>query len=579
MVLRGRKHTFVAFSFLGLMALCPLRCLASRQPLLRDVLKSRNWNQAVVRGEAETGVASTTDPRSEKMYSYRYRSQKLDRRVLQDDSNADCALCRGLPMPEPDKIVETKFGNATCSEVNNFFLSEANRPLQGCPSAADFNLYFDLCCKASVPQYECETNIHDLLFGLDYNSAVPPITDGDNPLKVHAFLQYETVQSIDVGEGTATLFVTLVLEWVDPRLKWEVEDYDTCSNQINVFVGHEIEQTTVWFPEFDLLNVIEGFENMPTRKALVFSDGTVRFQVIGRLTAFCAFSGLANIPFDILGCQLLIGSTIREDSPKIEYELVFPESVHFGGFEVVYNEWKVIPELAEKGEVFNGSSFYFNFYFQRAKAHYVNNILIPTIILTYLSFFTFFLDLRVGERLGFAMALALVVVAQQIITSDMLPVSDERLWLGTFVAYSFFWVLYCVIQSIIVGFLFFIREDRQEKKAQSQHSEMIEQEADAVKREEKMTLTKHEENGVVAFVAEPHASHSRPKKDSCFYTFSMRKFDMFSFVFGSISYTIFILAMFGSLHSGAWLTNEPAWFRNDVENILTRIYNNSDPNS
>ena len=80
------------------------------------------------------------------------------------------------------------------------------------------------------------------------------------------------------------------------------------------------------------------------------------------------------------------------------------------------------------------------------------------------SFFTFLLDLRIGERLGFGMALALVVVAQQIVTSGLTPISDQRLWLDKFVGWSFYWVLFGVIQSVCIGFLYYIREDRMARK-------------------------------------------------------------------------------------------------------------------
>jgi len=92
------------------------------------------------------------------------------------------------------------------------------------------------------------------------------------------------------------------------------------------------------------------------------------------------------------------------------------------------------------------------------------------------------LDLRIGERLGFGMALALVVVAQQIVTSGMMPISDQRLWLDKFVAWSFYWVLFGVIQSVLIGFLFYIREDRQAHKENRRLSMMNTRERESMMR-------------------------------------------------------------------------------------------------
>ena len=76
---------------------------------------------------------------------------------------------------------------------------------------------------------------------------------------------------------------------------------------------------------------------------------------------------------------------------------------------------------------------------------------------------TFLLDLRVGERLSYGMALALVVVAQQIATGGLIPVSNERLWIDKFIGWSFYWVVVGLVESVLVGYLYFMREDKDAK--------------------------------------------------------------------------------------------------------------------
>lgn len=80
---------------------------------------------------------------------------------------------------------------------------------------------------------------------------------------------------------------------------------------------------------------------------------------------------------------------------------------------------------------------------------------------------TFLLDLRVGERLSYGMALALVVVAQQIATGGLVPVSNERLWIDKFIGWSFYWVVVGLVESVFVGYLYFMREDKYAKAKDS----------------------------------------------------------------------------------------------------------------
>ena len=111
-----------------------------------------------------------------------------------------------------------------------------------CRADDGYKFHSESCCKASVPKYECEQNIHEFVLGggnglSPYNSAVPPINGIDDPLIVSANIVYQALEHIEVEEGTATIFVTVILRWIDPRLTWDVVDNDTCSNVIDVFTG------------------------------------------------------------------------------------------------------------------------------------------------------------------------------------------------------------------------------------------------------------------------------------------------------------------------------------------------------
>ena len=56
-----------------------------------------------------------------------------------------------------------------------------------------------------------------------------------------------------------------------------------------------------------------------------------------------------------------------------------------------------------------------------------------------------------------------VIVAQQIITASMIPISYRKLWIDKFITWSFYWVIFGVVQSVLIGFLYYLQEDRQSK--------------------------------------------------------------------------------------------------------------------
>lgn len=276
---------------------------------------------------------------------------------------------------------------------------------------------------------------------------------------------------------------------------------------------------------------------------------------------------------------------------------------------MTYNEFHVVPELSEQGHV--GGYIYYDLYFARATQHYIQNIVIPTIILTYLSFFTFLLDMRVGERLGFGMALALVVVAQQIVTSGMTPISDQKLWLDKFVSWSFYWVLVGVIQSVLVGVLFFIREDKDNRRHRPDDGNMQINEGQEIgdeKEEEELAPQTHDgqemdDEEEIVFLSTKNDTGSKSKfrqsirsigkketwKDtfvvvgckSVLFRIPLRMMDAVALSICILTYTFFVIIMLSSGRTGTWwLLDEPNWFHEDfLDTYVQTAYVNGDPNN
>lgn len=554
--------------------LCLIVSASSTNSLPRLSLRNRNENNYGYEFNPEQNEIVAA--RSEPLDKSNYIENDRQKRMIQQQQD-DCSLCQGLNLladKEPDPV---QTPNLTCADVDNMFRFNWTAPTEvpgTCLADGLYNFYSDICCKPSIPRYECEQNVHDLLFGdraiNNYNKAVPPVIDIDEPLDVSVSIIYQALERIDVELGTATVFLTITLQWIDPRLAWDVLDSDTCSNVIDVYAGHEDEKSMIWVPNFDLVNQIDGVQSFPEFKGIVFSDGTVKWTIQGGLNAFCAFSGLASIPFDTLGCQLFFHASSRTFSKLTRYTLQNPD-IAIGTFDVTYNEWQLVPELMEQGLTFDETTIYYDVFFRRAKKFYITNIVWPTILLTYLSFCTYFLDVRVGERLGFGMALALVIVAQQIITVELSPVSNQALWLDKFVGWSFYWVLFGLVQSVMIGFLYYIREDRKTDKLKKMQIGEIE-------KEERQSLTENISMSMSMNLRRDSFAklslHPSLEKNSI----SLRTIDLLSFLLAAVTYSTFIAAMLITAHTGKWLVDEPTVFHGGSFPGFV-YYDSNDPNS
>jgi hypothetical protein len=114
----------------------------------------------------------------------------------------------------------------------------------------------------------------------------------------------------------------------------------------------DAETTEIWVPDFDLYNRFTSVHSFEESPADVSPDGTVRWTRAGSLRAICQFSGLAKIPFDTLGCQLLFGGqSILDLWGRVNYVLdeTYNGFIH-GDYSSTYAEYKLVEELVEVGK-------------------------------------------------------------------------------------------------------------------------------------------------------------------------------------------------------------------------------------
>jgi hypothetical protein len=188
------------------------------------------------------------------------------------------------------------------------------------------------------------------------------------------------------------------------------------------------------------------------------------------------------------------------------------------------------------------------------------------------------LDLRVGERLGYGMALALVIVAQQIVTVDMIPISNHGLWIDRFIGWSFYWVIFGLVESVFVGYCYFLRQRDEDIDGVVKDANHVVKDNDASSssnnddaKQQPLPSMAGSESGSASQMPEedaPLKKSSRHSSDSALlaiphprwrvsflHTIPLRGLDHFFFFFCLITYTAFVLAMFLTIPK--WGSNIP----------------------
>ena len=296
--------------------------------------------------------------------------------VNTNSSSTLCSICRESELLENlvpfYESIEGLPPNLTCGDWEDIAATIDSDNT----TCSDIRTFYPQCCQGSIPRYSCERIIRKTAFAADnYDAAVPPVISNREIFNITVDFRYQSVENIDVPQGTAKIFMTVHMEWKDPRLAWELDE-DTCAEYVTVWAAYDRERTEIWVPDLDLYNQVYGFQNLPDTQAMVYHDGTVVWRRLGGVTAFCQFTGLAQIPFDVLGCQLLIGPWVRNDPTQIQYHLWNGTGLSFGDFRATFNEYLPVPELAESGVGPGGAIFYLNLFFKRSQHYYVFNLIV-----------------------------------------------------------------------------------------------------------------------------------------------------------------------------------------------------------
>eukprot|EP00931_Biecheleriopsis_adriatica_P025326 TRINITY_DN15584_c0_g1_i1.p1 TRINITY_DN15584_c0_g1~~TRINITY_DN15584_c0_g1_i1.p1 ORF type:complete len:642 (+),score=74.35 TRINITY_DN15584_c0_g1_i1:262-1926(+) len=254
--------------------------------------------------------------------------------------------------------------------------------------------------------------------------------------------------------------------WTDERLSWDPGAYGNVS-QVHVLAGDVTrpEDTEIWLPDLQLYNANVGTTlTLEPAIAVVSSSGYVYWSRPGVLDTMCKFSGLVAFPLDRLSCDMEWGGWLfsggfqgislapgptpgysfsqSEDTSGSSYQQHSIEEVHVSIKENVYDccasePWQVVK---------------YTIFMKRSTFYYALLIIIPNIIMTYLSFGVFWMPAEVGERLSYGVTLVLVVEVGKVTVSSFIPVCGELLWVDLFLLECTLFTLASLLESMTVLF-------------------------------------------------------------------------------------------------------------------------------
>ncbi|XP_052222067.1 neuronal acetylcholine receptor subunit beta-3-like [Dreissena polymorpha] len=208
-----------------------------------------------------------------------------------------------------------------------------------------------------------------------------------------------------------------VVRWTDEYLVWDVDQFNGTQEIL-------LPQDEIWKPDLLLANSYKSFTGMgyPNLKVKVNSTGYVQWFPSQVLESTCSVN-IRYFPFDKQTCVIKINAwSYSEDD--IEFSIA-NDNIDLDDF-TTNSQWDVLSTNARVLNTNDEPAVEFELHLKRRASFYVLNIIIPVLLLSLLSAFSFVLPADSGERAGYAVTIFLSLAVFLTIISSELPKNSKE---------------------------------------------------------------------------------------------------------------------------------------------------------
>ncbi|XP_048584080.1 neuronal acetylcholine receptor subunit alpha-10 isoform X2 [Nematostella vectensis] len=258
----------------------------------------------------------------------------------------------------------------------------------------------------------------------NYSNVVRPVKRVEEVVPVSFDIGYS--QMVNLVEKNQILISNLWvrLKWYDPWLTWNESDFGGMKSI-------KVDPSCVWVPDIVLYNNVDSDSSGEmykfTTKVNIHSDGTVQWLSPIQVKSECKID-ITNFPLDEQFCKLEFGSWAYDG---FELNLTNARETADLSLYTTNGEWRMLSgKVTRKLSKFPCCeapyiTLIYMFHVQRRALFYVMNLIIPCVLLTFLSALTFRFPPESGERVSLTITILLGMTVFMLIFIDNIPPTSE----------------------------------------------------------------------------------------------------------------------------------------------------------
>jgi len=254
----------------------------------------------------------------------------------------------------------------------------------------------------------------------DYNKLIRPVEHPNETVEVEMGLSFVQLINVNEKNQVMTSNVWQQFQWKDYQFKWEPAHY----GGIDVL---RLPPDKVWRPDIVLFNNADGnYEARYKSNVLIHHDSKVEWIPPAIFQSTCRID-VTYFPFDQQRCEMIFGSwtyTGNAVTLKFYKDRNYVELSDYwksGTWDIVEVPGCLQSYNGSKWGVPNESRITFYITIRRKTLFYTVNLILPTVLISFLCILVFYLPAEAGEKVTLGISILLSLVVFLLLVSKILP--------------------------------------------------------------------------------------------------------------------------------------------------------------
>ncbi|XP_032806208.1 neuronal acetylcholine receptor subunit alpha-3-like [Petromyzon marinus] len=297
-------------------------------------------------------------------------------------------------------------------------------------------------CRAS----EAASRLYKTLF-TSYNPYIRPVFNVSDPVIVRFEVSMSQLVKLDEVNQIMATNLWLKHTWNDYKFQWNPGQFE----------GMEyirVPSDKIWKPDIVLYNNADGdFQVEGKTKALLKYDGTVMWMPPAIFKSSCKID-VTYFPFDYQNCTMKFGSWTY-DKAKIDLVLVGTK-INLKDF-WESGEWVIIDVPGYKHDIkYNCCEqiypdITYSVYVRRLPLFYTINLIIPCLLISFLTVLVFYLPSDCGEKVTLSISVLLSLTVFLLVITETIPSTSLVIPLiGEYLLFTMIFVTLSIVITIFV---------------------------------------------------------------------------------------------------------------------------------